>query len=229
VLSSVQFAYGYRADLKAIGEACRERGLVFVVDATQSICAYPIDATRCAIDALVFSGYKWATAGYGIAVLHLSEELLQRRAPLVGWRSARVPYLLENDKLDISKTGVAHELGHPTFPGIFCLGEALKLFAEVGVGRVSKRIDELVSDLRERVEALGFTVVSSAEPGASSGILLIESENADALAGELRKRDVWTTARRGGLRVSVHAYNDESDLEAFAEALSELSFPRPRP
>jgi selenocysteine lyase/cysteine desulfurase len=228
VLSSVQFANGYRADLEAIGTACRERDIAFVVDATQSVCAYPIDVRQCSIDALVFSGYKWATAGYGIAVLHLTEELLQRRAPLVGWRSARVPYLLENDRLEISNTGAAHELGHPTFPGIFCLGEALRLFTEAGVERVSKRIDQLVSDLRDRIEKLDYRIVSNGETGETSGILLIESGNADALSAELRQRDVWTTARAGGLRVSVHAYNDESDLEAFAEALAELSSPRRR-
>ncbi len=222
VLSSVQFANGFRANLREIGKICRDAGVFFVVDATQSVCAYDIDVERDAIDALVFSGYKWATAGYGIAALYLARDRFLSEPPLVGWRSAARPYLLENDRLDLARHGIGYEMGHPTFPGIFALGAALALFEQVGMDRVSARIDDLVHKLRARLAPDGFNIVSNGESGSTSGILLVELENADEWAAALKKRDVWVTARRSGLRVSAHAYNNEADLDRLMHAMSEI-------
>lgn len=222
ILSSVQFANGFRANLREIGEACRDAGVRFVVDATQSVCAYDIDVERDAIDALVFSGYKWATAGYGIAALYLARDRFLSQPPLVGWRSAAQPYLLENDRLDLTTNGICHEMGHPTFPGIFTLGAALALFEQVGMNRVSARIDDLVHKLRARLASDGFNIVSSGESGSTSGILLVKLENADEWAVSLKNRNVWVTARRGGLRISAHAYNNEADLDQLMQAMLDI-------
>lgn len=222
VLSSVQFANGFRANLEEIGRICNERGVVFVVDATQSICAYELDIERDHIDALVFSGYKWATAGYGIAAMCLRGELAERQPPLVGWRSAETPYLLENDRLNLSSSGIGHEMGHPTFPGIFTLGGALSLFADVGIQNVSTRIESLGQRLREQLLAAGFEMISSSESGTTSGIILLAVKNSDEWAEALQKRNVWVSSRQESLRISVHAYNDENDLERLMEALQEI-------
>lgn len=222
VLSSVQFATGFRSNLEQLGSVCENAGVHFVVDATQSICSYELDMVRDHINGLVFSGYKWATAGYGIAVMCLKGELAERQPPLVGWRSADAPYLLENDRLNLSTSGIGHEMGHPTFPGIFTLGAALSLFDEFGVENVSARIDGLCEKLRDRLRDGGFRIVSSLEPGTTSGITLIAVEESDEWAEALQRRNVWVSSRRGSLRISVHAYNNENDLEHLIEAMQEI-------
>ncbi|MCZ6704929.1 MAG: aminotransferase class V-fold PLP-dependent enzyme [Bacteroidetes bacterium] len=222
VLSSVQFANGFKANLEEIGQICHQRSVHFVVDATQSICAYELDVVRDQIDAVVFSGYKLATAGYGIAAMCLRGELAERPPPLVGWRSAETPYLLENDRLHLSTSGIGHEMGHPTFPGIFSLGGALSLFSEVGLQNVSARIDSLIQQLREQLLAMEFEVISSSDPGTMSGIIQLAVENSDGWASALQDRNVWVSSRRGSLRISVHAYNDENDIESLMEAMREI-------
>ncbi|NQV73296.1 aminotransferase class V-fold PLP-dependent enzyme, partial [bacterium] len=149
VLSSVQFANGFRADLQAIGKVCQELGALFVVDATQSIGAFGIDMIRDRIDVLVFSGYKWATAGYGNAVLATGNRWPQTRIPpLVGWRSAKQAYDLENFRLDMLPSGIGHEMGHPPFPCIFAMGEALRLLDEPNSIELESRITGLTLQLR---------------------------------------------------------------------------------
>ena len=54
VISFVQFASGFRYDLARLGEICRARDMLFVVDATQGFGVFPIDVQRGRIDALVF-------------------------------------------------------------------------------------------------------------------------------------------------------------------------------
>jgi len=227
VLSSVQFADGYRADIGTIGGLCRSRGILFIVDATQSICAFDIKMERDHIDGLIFSGYKWATAGYGNAVLAVNESIRDRKhgSGLVGWRSAREPYLLENNRIELTASAVRYEMGHPPFPSIFTLGEAIELFQEVGVPLVSARILELSKRLRNRLIADGWNIASDTEAqhgdSSISGITLIETDDAAAIAARLKEKNVWTSARAGGIRVSVHAYNTESELDSFCEALGQ--------
>ena len=58
-ISFVQYLTGYRADLNAIGEICRDRGAIFFVDAIQGLGAFPLDVRAAHIDALAADGHKW--------------------------------------------------------------------------------------------------------------------------------------------------------------------------
>lgn len=49
---------GVIQDIEKIGEMCRERGIVFHVDATQSVGKLPIDLTKLKVDLMSFSGHK---------------------------------------------------------------------------------------------------------------------------------------------------------------------------
>jgi len=61
----VQYRTGFRYDLRALGEFCRERELLLVVDVTQGLGAVGVDLSHGDVDFLVSSGYKWLTSGYG--------------------------------------------------------------------------------------------------------------------------------------------------------------------
>ncbi|MDE2997176.1 MAG: aminotransferase class V-fold PLP-dependent enzyme [Bacteroidota bacterium] len=221
VISSVQYANGFRADLEAMGAICARHEALFMVDATQSIGAFPLNMEEDGIDALVFSGYKWATAGYGNAVLATGARWPDSDPPLVGWRSARDAYALENNRLDLLPTGIGHEMGHPPFPGVFAMAEALRLLDSQDVTRTAERILELTDRL---VEGLGdrFAVRSNRKREARSGIVLIDLQDAKRVNQELKKQDIWTSARDGGLRVSIHGYNNTDDVDRFLAGLCSI-------
>lgn len=222
VVSSVQYANGFRADLAALSAVCREAGVLFLVDATQSIGAFPVHMEDDGIDALVFSGYKWATAGYGNAVLATANRWEDGAPPLIGWRSARDAYALENAELDLVPGGIGHEMGHPPFPGIFAMAEALRLLEHQGVERISARILEVTGQLIEGLRERSIPVRSSLDVDSRSGIVLADVPHAAQVCKVLRQMDVWTTARDGGLRISVHGYNDEGDIRRFFDRLDTL-------
>lgn len=225
VLSSVQFANGFRSNLESIGRVCRNCGVLFAVDATQSIGAFDINMTRDHIDALTFSGYKWATAGYGNAVLATGGAWPNSVPPLVGWRSAKNAYELENDRLDMLHEGIGHEMGHPPFPGIFAMGEALRMLSEPPKDAISDRIIGLSTYLTARLKELGIALRSDSSIEHMSGIVLAEMKEASIIKNKLQERSVWVTARQGGLRISVHAYNSTADIDRLIQALSEVKKP----
>lgn len=220
VTSFVQYRTGFRHDLAALGRLCRARGLTFIVDATQGVGAFPLDVRRQQIDVLVFSGYKWATAGYGIAVLYVRKDLLASRAlPMVGWRSARTPYALVNDRLDLAAHTTTLELGHPLFPGIFALGGALRLFEEIGSEEIEARIQTLTAYLHQRLATHNVAILSPRDPAHRSGITMLGVEEPQRVVEDLKARGIFVAARGQGLRVSVHFYNNHDDIDRFVEAL----------
>jgi cysteine desulfurase / selenocysteine lyase len=223
VSSSVMYATGFRQDLSALADLCHRRGVRLLVDATQSIGVGPLDVKAEHIDALVFSGYKWTMAGYGIGVMYVSRELLRNaRVPAAGWWSARDPEAVVNDRLDLKDSAAVVEVGCPHFAGIFALGGALELLAEVGPQRVEQRVAELTDYLHARLTSAGFEIASPRERTRRAGITIVRSERAQALADALTQAGIVVSARGAGIRVSVHIFNVERDIDRFVSALQAL-------
>ena len=226
VISHVQYRTGYRHDLAALRALCDDNRLTLIVDATQSAGAYPLDVARPRVDALVTSAYKWLGAGYGVAVLYLRDGLRATLAPpAVGWRSARVPYDMLYDRLDLTDDAEVHELGHPPIPGILALGASLGLLREIGIERIAARIGALTATLHERAGAAGLKIVSTADPAARSGITMIALDDAETVHAELLRRRVFVSRYGDRLRVSLHFYNDESDIDRLVDALVDVTAP----
>jgi selenocysteine lyase/cysteine desulfurase len=227
VTSHVQYKTGFKQDLVELGKLCKDRDLIFVVNATQSAGAMPIDVRKANIDFLVFSGLKWMMAGYGVGVLYISKKWFEKvDYPVAGWQSVKDPSLMDNRKLDLRKEASVFELGCPHFSNIFALGGALDLLNEIGKKNVERRIyelgDYLVEKLEELNSGLSFRIVSPLDRKYRSGITVIGFENAEKIVQELYKKDVVVSARGRGLRVSVHVYNNEKDIDKFISELQKL-------
>src|SRR5207253_1981763 len=226
VISFVQFATGFRQDLVALGRLCRERNLIFVVDATQGIGVFSIDVVNSGIDFLVFSGYKWAQAGYGVGGLYLAPRFLSPTSfPGAGWWSARDPEAVINDRLDLKETAAALEVGCPHFAGIFALGGALALFEKIGAVQIEQRIHQLTDYLHQRLDKEGLKIASPRIRDQRSGITIIEMRNAPEVVKSLAEKKIIVSARGKGLRVSVHVFNNFDDIDHLVAALRGVSLP----
>lgn len=225
-VSFVQFRSGFRFDLGELGDFCATHELELVVDATQGLGAFPVDAGGAGVGFLASSGYKWLAAGYGVAILYVRAGLLERLAfPVAGWRSARDPDELVWDELDQTHRAAGLEQGHPPFAGVFALGGALELVEEIGVAAISGRILELMDHLHESLAEAGFAVLSTADPRYMSGICVVEVDRPVQAVEELAERDIVVSSRGRGIRVSVHHYNDHDDIARLLEALAAIRPP----
>jgi len=226
VASYVQFATGFRQGLVSMGRLCRERKLIFVVDATQGMGVFPIDVVASNIDFLVFSGYKWAQAGYGVGGLYIAPRFLNTNSlPVAGWWSVRDPEAVINDRLDLKETAAALEVGCPHFAGIFALGGALALFEKIGAVQIEQRIHQLTDYLHQRLDKEGLKIASPRIRDQRSGITIIEMRNAPEVVKSLAEKKIIVSARGKGLRVSVHVFNNFDDIDHLVAALRGVSLP----
>jgi phosphoglycolate phosphatase-like HAD superfamily hydrolase len=194
-----------------------------IVDGSQSLGALPIDVEADGIDALSASGYKWLMAGYGIGVLYVSADLLAgSRSPVAGWFSQRDPDAFVHDRLELKSSAGVLEVGSPNFAGIFALGGALALHAELGVDTVAGHIAGLTEHLQAALDREGFTVASPRAPHQRAGITIVEMPDAQGVVRRLAEGGIIVAARGAGLRVAPHVYNSEQDVQRFIAALSTL-------
>ena len=82
-VSWVEFATGQRLDIQRIGKFCRERGILFFVDAIQGLGALHLDVERDYIDAFAAGAQKFLLGPKGVALLYLSDGALQMVHPTV--------------------------------------------------------------------------------------------------------------------------------------------------
>jgi selenocysteine lyase/cysteine desulfurase len=221
VTSTVMYRTGFRQDVGTLSERCRARRVRLVVDASQSLGAFPLDVTRDGIDALGCSGYKWLMAGYGIGLLCVRHELLRRApGPVAGWFSARDPDGFVNDRLDLKPSAGVFEVGSPHFAGIFALGGALDLLEEFDAAAIESRIHDLTDYLHRALDEHGFAIASPRAREQRAGITIIRMADAAAIVTRLAAQGVVVAARGAGIRVSLHFFNVEAEIDRLITALT---------
>ena len=220
VSSYVQYKTGFRQDLETLGNFCKENNLIFVVNATQALGIFPVDVKKCHIDFLMFTGLKWATAGYGIGGLYIDRKWLSKdNFPFAGWRSVEVPEKMDNTALELKNEASVIESGCPHFPNIFALGGALKLFNRIGAKNVVNRVLSLNRLLEEKLTASGIEVIAQKEDKHRSGILIAKIADPKVVVQKLAEKNIIVSARGEGVRISNSIFNNEEDIEVFIKAL----------
>jgi selenocysteine lyase/cysteine desulfurase len=215
-ISSVEFGSGARNDLAALGALCRERGVLFCVDAIQSLGCLPLDVQACGIDFLAADGHKWLLSVEGCGIFYCAARVRDQLTPrVVGWRSVENNLDFDRYHFDLQGSAGRFEEGTPNTCGIFALGAAIDLLLELGIDAIGRRVLELTDLLVDGLRERGARVLSPRGEGLSSGIVsfLSGDEPAAETVSRLRMAGVFTAARGGGVRASPHFYNDADDLD----------------
>lgn len=224
VVSSVEYGTSFAHDLREMSRLCRRHDLAFVVDATQSLGAFPLDVGTLGIDFAMASTYKWLLGGYGLAVMYIAPRWLERKPPVAGWMStATTPEA--TSELALKPSASVVELGCPNFPAIFALGAALDFLDDLGATAVEHRVRELAAHLVDTLGDRGLSVASNTEASHMSGIVHVAVEDPARVVAELRERGVFVSAKGLGIRVSVYVYNSIADIEGFADILADVVDP----
>ncbi len=171
-VSAVQYSNGHRYDLAALGELCRERNVLFVVDGTQAVGALRIDVEASGIDVLAVSAHEWMLGPPGIGFVTLSTRALEVIQPsVVGWLSVTDPFAFDY-RLDLPASARRFEPGTENAIGVLGLGGTLSLLQELTTTWVEDRILRLTDHMCQQVTARGFMVQSPRHDGQRSGIVI---------------------------------------------------------
>ena len=220
-ISHVEFASGFRHDIQAIGETCREKGIWFVVDAIQSVGVIDVDVKDCCIDILAADGHKWLCAPEGAAIFYCAEE---RQDQLIntnlGWAGVVNPRDFLNYNLTPKPDATRFEEGSYNSIGLFGLRVAIDLLLEIGVPQIEKRVMDLTGRLIDGLQSKGYHVSTPTKESERSGIVVFRSDrHAATELYQLLQRANVVSAERGGLRLSPHYYNTTAEIEQILDIL----------
>lgn len=215
-LSFVEFSSGFRNDLDAIGALCRERGILFCVDAIQGLGVLPLDVRRAPVDFLAADGHKWLLGPEGAGLFWARPEALDRLRPVgVGWNSVVGSWHFSTIDFRLKPNAGRYESGTLNVGGVVALGASIELLLSVGIAEIERRVVELTEYVCERGLSAGLEVFSSRADGERSGIvsLVVPGGDVKELVRRGRAEGVVVSARAGRLRVSPHFYNTRADID----------------
>lgn len=223
-VSWVAFHNGWVYPIEEIGAFCREKGILFVVDAIQGLGALPIDVSRVPVDVLVADGHKWLLAAEACALFYVAENARERVPPVTaGWWNVKTDHGFLGYDLDFYLGGRRYEPGSLPTAQLYGLAAALDLLEEMGSETIRERILQTVRSLAEGLASRGWRIASPEPLGSGILAAVPPDGNANRAAKELETRGVIVTPREGAVRFSPHAYNDLAEVERILEVVGSLA------
>ncbi len=222
-ISAVQFASGFRADLKMIGEAARNVDALFAVDIIQAFGTIPFDLPALKVDIAAGASHKWLCSPEGCGILYLSERARERVEPtLVGWISVGEPWDFKDLEQQFKPNALAWETGTGTSSLFYGLEQSLKLLNDVGIENIQTYLESLTDFLCETLPIDKYKIISSRKSGEKSQIVCVEPLNgvsSDEIFRQLESKNIIVSSRNNKLRIAPHFYNIREDIENLVEHL----------
>jgi selenocysteine lyase/cysteine desulfurase len=225
-LASCHFISGYRIDISAIGAFLRERGILFCLDAIQTLGAFPTPVGQ--VDMLAADAHKWLLGPCGAGVLYVRREVQEKmNPPIFGWHNVRCPDFVAQERIAFRNEARKYEAGTHNLLGVVGLVAAMGLVLEIGIENISRELLRKRARLAAALQAKGYTVLLSDAPiGADGGIVSFHRDGDDpsGLHQKLSEANMVTSLRtdRAGrryIRLSPHFYNTDEELDRVLERL----------
>lgn len=222
---------GNLVDLDAVGAFAREHGLLYVVDASQTAGAFPIDMARSGISVLCFTGHKSMMGPQGTGGLCLAECVEIR--PLKTGGTGVQTYLPEQPAAYPTRLEAGTLNGH----GIAGLSAAVDFLRETGVAAIHEKETALMRQFYDGVRAIPGVTVYGDFTGDRAPVVSLNIEDADSgevadfLAAEYdiavrsgahcapRMHRALGTEAQGAVRFSFGWYNTPAEVETAIAAI----------
>ena len=226
---------GNMIDIARVGKIAHGKGLLFVVDASQTAGAVPIDMEEMNIDILCFTGHKGLMAPQGTGGLCIREGVEIRPFKVGG--SGVHSY----DKEQPSPYPTRLEAGTLNAHGIAGLSAAIDYVNQTGVENIRNHENTLMRRFYEAVSAMeGITVYGDFETPRTAVVTInIGDEDSSMISDVLfedyeiatrpgahcapRMHEALGTTEQGAVRFSFSWFNTEADVDAAIQAVRELA------
>ncbi len=224
-----------------IGKICKEAGVYFVVDASQSAGAIPIDIKAMGIDALVFTGHKCLMGPTGIGGSYITENL-----PIKGTRFGGTG-VRSAQKTHLAEFPYRMECGTLNIIGVAGLFAGTKWVLEQGIEALHAQEMKLWNKLKNGIKDIGnITLYCADDPANRNAVLSINIDKFDSgdvgtmmdvdyniacrtglQCAPLVHEGIGTVDIHGTVRLSIGPFNTEAHIDAAIAALEDIaSIPR---
>ncbi|MDB6153675.1 MAG: Aminotransferase class, partial [Chthoniobacteraceae bacterium] len=137
-LASAHFFTGYRIDVDAIGQLLHERGILFSVDAIQTLGAFPLSVEH--IDFLSADAHKWMLGPLAIGIVYVKKKHFELLRPtLLGAWNVEAPNFIAQEEIQFVPGAQRYEPGVLNIAGIYGMKAGIDLIMSHSIERVAER------------------------------------------------------------------------------------------
>lgn len=227
-MSHVAYCTGARLPVEDVAELALGRGIPFLVDGAQAAGAIRVDVNDIGCDFYALPGQKWLLGPEGTGAFYCRlgrlEELALRG---VAWASTESRGIWEDYRL--KPDAARFELASINASTFVALGEAVDFIASIGMREIEARIASLCGYLKGELSRIpGVLLFTPVQPEKSAGLVAfaiarLEPENAVEMLFERWKIVSRSIPWPRAIRVSIHFFNTEEEVETLVRAVRTLT------
>jgi selenocysteine lyase/cysteine desulfurase len=227
---------GLVQDVQSIGSVCHDAGVLYLVDACQSVGQLPVDVAAWRCDFLSATARKFLRGPRGSGFLYVSDRALAMGLePL--YIDMRGADWIAPDRYRVRPDARRFENWEFAWALVLATGEAARYAAAVGIELIQRRITLLADRLRAGLRDIApVRLLDRGEVLCGIVTVAIAGHDPAELVTALRSRGINTSAQRreyavidyddkqvtAALRISPHYYNTEQEIDLALSALRDL-------
>ncbi len=213
---------GLKTPVAEIVRRAREKGVVAIVDAAQSAGAVEIFADEWDADFITGTSVKYLCGGNGAGWLWVNPGVAPKCAPHdVGWFSHENPFEFDIRRFTYAPAAKRFWGGTPSVAPYAIARAGLDLLAQATPAAVAAHNQKLLGRLVGALPASAF--LSHTKAGERGCSFILRPRDLEGASAALAEEKITHDRRQGGLRFSVHLYNDEADVERLIGVLKRFS------
>lgn len=222
--------------VNAIGKVTREAGVLFLVDACQSVGQMPVNVDEMNCDMLSTTGRKYLRGPRGTGFLYVRDEITETLEPVM--LDLHAATWVERDRYEIAPGARRFENWETNYAGKVGLGVAIDYALSQGIENIWERVQLLAERLRAELETIpGVMVrdlgevrcgivtfdVEGKDPAAIRSALAGHAINVTASGPASTRLDMEARGIQGMVRASVHYFNTDDEVSRFCEVLEGIA------
>jgi selenocysteine lyase/cysteine desulfurase len=219
--TAVSYRTGYRLDVAEVARLAHAQGALCLADSYQAAGVVPLDVRALGVDFLTAGTVKYLLGSAGLSFMFARRDLHEQLLPTqTGWFADEDIFRM--DISDYSPAGDARrfDAGTPPVPNIYAGLAGIGIVEEAGVPAIEAHVRGLVDRLLAGLDELGATVATPRGEGDYGPLVCVVSTDPNALVAALQAEQIVTSTRDANLRVSLHLYNVEEDIDRILAGLA---------
>jgi selenocysteine lyase/cysteine desulfurase len=219
--TTLSYRSGHRHDVSAIAEIAHDVGALVLADSYQACGAVELDVRSLGADAITGGTVKYLLGTAGLGFMWVRPEVHEALVPTqTGWFADEDIFAMSIADYSPHRSARRFDSGTPPVPALYAAVAGLSLVAEAGVPAIEAHVEALGTRLIDGLEELGATVVTPRDAAQRGPLVCVRSTDVAALVATLAAERIVVSSREDKLRIALHLYNVEADVDTLLDALT---------